>query len=141
MDAGAMRRAGVAIAPALVVGACAMLAAAPADARTSVPTITVLSNRADLVSDGDALVRVELPRGVAASRLRLTAGRRDVTHVLTRTGARTLTGLVDGLPVGRVALVARIRGPLRPSRRRHGPVVFTGRARPGVAARLYVTNH
>src|SRR3954470_1392517 len=141
MDAARVRRAGVAIAPALVVGACAMLSAVPADARTSVPTISVLSNRADLVSDGDALVRVTLPRGVRASRLRLTAGGRDVTRVLERTGARQLTGLVDGLRVGRVALVARIRGPLRPSRRRHGPVVFTGRARAGIAARLYVTNH
>src|SRR3954452_385228 len=104
----AMRRGRVAIAPAVVIGVLAVLSAAPADARTSVPTITVLSNRADLVSDGDALVRVELPRGVAASRLRLTAGGRDVTRVLKRTGARQLTGLVDALPVGRVALVARI---------------------------------
>ena len=69
-----MRRGGVAIAPALVIGAFAVLSAAPADARTSVPTIAVLSNRADLVSDGDALVRVTLPRQVRASRLRLTAG-------------------------------------------------------------------
>src|SRR4051794_15696801 len=136
-----MRRAGVAITPALVIGACAVLSAAPADARTSVPTIAVLSNRADLVSDGDALVRVTLPRGVQASRLRLTAGGRDVTRVLKRTGARQLTGLVDALAVGRVALVARIRGPLRSSRRRQGPVSFTGRVRPRIAARLYVTNH
>src|SRR3954465_7294769 len=122
MDAARVRRAGGAIAPALVVGACAMLSAVPADARTSVPTVSVLSNRADLVSDGDALVRVTLPRGVQASRLRLTAGGRDVTRVLKRTGARQLTGLVDALPVGRVTLVARIRGPLRSSRRRQGPV-------------------
>src|SRR4051794_34902833 len=109
----AMRRGRMANASAVVIGVLAVLSAAPADARPSVPTITVLSNRADLVSDGDALVRVKLPRGVQASRLRLTAGRRDVTRVLKRTGARTLTGLVDALPVGRVALVARIRGPLR----------------------------
>src|SRR4051812_7809658 len=141
-----MRRAGVAIAPALVIGVCAVLSAAPADARTSVPTIAVLSNRADLVSDGDALVRVTAPRGVRASRLRLTAGGRDVTRVLVHTGTRQLTGLVTGLPVGRVALVARIRGPLASARRRargrrQRPVVFTGRARARIAARLYVTNH
>src|SRR3954451_13482 len=141
-----MKRGGMAIVPALVIGAIAVLSAAPADARTSVPTIAVLSNRADLVSDGDALVRVKLPPGVRASRLRLTAGGRDVTRVRTQTGARQLTGLVDGLPVGRVALVARIRRPLRAAGRRtagrrHGPVVFTGRVRPGIAARLYVTNH
>src|SRR4051794_33056659 len=129
-----MRRRGATIPPALLAAALALLFAAPAEARTSVPTIAVLSNRADLVSDGDALVRVTLPPGVRASRLRLTAGRRDVTRVLRHTGTRQLTGLVEGLAVGRVALVARIRGPLGSSRRRtpgrrHGPVVFTGRLR------------
>src|SRR4051794_40800517 len=141
-----MRRGRVAIVPPLVIAALALLSAAPANARTAVPTIKVLSNRADLISDGDALVRVTVPHGVRASRLRLTAGGRDVTRVLVHTGTRQLTGLVTGLAVGRVALVARIRGPLgftrrRAAGRRHGPVVFTGRARPGIAARLYVTNH
>src|SRR4051794_1969324 len=105
----------------LAVVACALVAAAPADARTSAPKISVLSNRADLVSGGDALVRVTLPRGVKPSRLRLTAGRRNVTRVLHRTGARQLEGLVEGLPLGRVALTARVRR--------------------GRAARLQVTNH
>src|SRR3954468_6072151 len=105
----------------LAVVACALVAAAPADARTSAPKISVLSNRADLVSGGDALVRVTLPRGVKAGRLRLTAGHRNVTRVLKRTGRRQLTGLVTKLRVGRVPLTARIRK--------------------GSAARLYVTNH
>src|SRR4051795_5211504 len=95
--------------------------AGAAEARAPAPRIAVLSNRADLVSGGDALVRVTLPSGVKASRLRLTAGRRDVTPVLHRTGAHQLTGLVGGLRVGRVALTARIRS--------------------ASAARLFVTNH
>lgn len=86
------------------------------------PRIQVLSNRADLVSGGDALVRVTLPRKVKPSRLKLTAGKRNVTKSLTPTGARTLEGVVTGLPNGRVALTARIR-------------------RRGSAARLNVTNH
>src|SRR4051794_9848670 len=106
---------------ALVTCVAALLAAAPAEARMAAPKITVLSNRADLVSAGVTLVRVTLPRGVKPSRLRFTAGRRTVTHSLHRTGPRTLDGLVRGLPVGRTALVARIRR--------------------GSAARLYVTNH
>src|SRR3954469_20164354 len=105
----------------LAVVACALVAAAPADAKTSAPKIIVLSNRADLVSGGDALVRVTLPRGVKASRLRLKAGHRNVTSVLHRTGKRQLTGLVKRMHVGRVSLTARVR---------HGR-----------AARLYVTNH
>ena len=51
-----------------------LLAAVPA-AAAPVPRIEVLSNRADLVSGGDALVRVTVPRGVKPSRLRFTAGR------------------------------------------------------------------
>ena len=111
---------------ALAVAACAavVLAAAvapAADARVPAPRIKVLSNRADLVSGGDAFVRVTLPHGVKASRLRLRAGRRDVTRVLHRTGRRRLEGVVRRLRVGRVALVATIRR--------------------GGAARLFVTNH
>src|SRR3954470_15244069 len=85
------------------------------------PQVKVLSNRADLVSGGDALVSVTLPRGVKTSRLRVRAGSRNVTSALRRTGSRSLVGLVRKLPVGRVALTARISG--------------------GSAARLYVTNH
>jgi hypothetical protein len=108
---------------AVAVAACAgaLLAPAAAEARTPAPRIKVLSNRADLVSGGDALVRVTLPRGVRASRLRLMAGRRNVTRVLRRTGRRRLDGRVRGLRRGRVPLTARIRR--------------------GGAARLRVTNH
>ena len=116
----------------------ALLAAAPAEARTPAPRIQVLSNRADLVSGGDAYVRVTLPRGVRASRLRLTAGRRDVTRVLERMGRRRLEGVVTGMRVGRVPLVARIRGS---GRRSGGGLALTARVRPGSAARLWVTNH
>jgi hypothetical protein len=111
---------------ALAVTACAAallaaVAAPLADARVPAPRIKVLSNRADLVSGGDAFVRVTLPRGVKASRLRLKAGRRDVTRVLHRTGRRRLEGVVRRLRVGRIALIARVRR--------------------GGAARLFVTNH
>src|SRR5688572_15357734 len=86
------------------------------------PRIKVLSNRADLVSGGDALVRVTLPRGVKASRLQLKAGRRNVTRALRREGqSRRLIGLVRGLRVGRVPLTSSIRR--------------------GGAARLVLTNH
>ena len=107
----------VACAGALLAG----IAGAPANARMPAPRIKVMSNRADLVFGGDAFVRVTLPRGVKASRLRLRAGRRGVTRVLHRTGRRRLEGVVRRLRVGRIPLVARIR---------HGG-----------AARLIVTNH
>jgi hypothetical protein len=108
---------------ALVLAACAGagLAASTADASVGTPRIQVLSTRADLVSGGDAYVRVTLPPGVDASRLRLTAARRNVTRDVTHMGGRRVEGVVDGMPVGRIPLVARIRG--------------------GGAARLFVTNH
>src|SRR3954447_1181360 len=106
---------------ALVACAIALLCAASADARMTPPRIQVLSNRADLVSGGDALVRVTLPKKVKASRLKLTVGKRNVTRSVTKVSARQLEGEIDRLPNGRVALTARIRR--------------------GSAARLYVTNH
>ena len=48
-------------------------------AESAAPEIKVLSNRADLVSGGDALVEVPPPRGTDAARLKVTLGRRDVT--------------------------------------------------------------
>jgi hypothetical protein len=53
--------------------ACAFGAAAPAFAASPSPQIRVLSNRADLVSGGDALVEV-VPAGA-----RVEVGGRDVT--------------------------------------------------------------
>src|SRR5690348_1722222 len=106
---------------ALMAFVIALLSAASADARMPAPRIQVLSNRADLVSGGDALVRVTLPKKVKASRLKVTAGKRNVTRSLTKVSARQLEGLVTGLPNKRIALTARIRR--------------------GSAARLYVTNH
>jgi hypothetical protein len=106
---------------ALCAGAVAAMAGVvPASSRPAAPKIRVLSNRADLVSGGDALVQVKLPPGVRPSRLTLTAGRRDVTRVLKRRGRRRLIGVV---------------------RRLHGRVPLTARIRDGAAARLLVTNH
>jgi hypothetical protein len=107
---------------ALLAGvAGALVLAAVPNAMAAAPRIKVLSNRADLVSGGDALVRVTLPKGVKSKRLKLTAGRRNVTRALKPAGGRGLEGLVTGLGPGRNVLTARIRG--------------------GRAARLIVTNH
>jgi hypothetical protein len=116
-----LRTAGIALLAVSAVAFAAMAAVVPASSRTAAPKIKVLSNRADLVSGGDALVRVTLPRGVKASRLELTAGRRNVTRVLKHEGRRRLFGVVRRMRVGSVPLTATIQG--------------------GGAARLIVTNH
>ena len=62
--------------------------------------IKVLSNRADLISGGDALVEVDPPPGMAASVLKVRLNGRDVTSQFSATGSG-LMGLVTGLAEGR----------------------------------------
>ncbi|MEA2389899.1 MAG: hypothetical protein QOK31_8 [Solirubrobacteraceae bacterium] len=73
------------------------------------PVIQVLSNRADLISSGDVLVAVRLPRGTRPSRVRVYAGSRNVTRAFARRANRRYEGLVTRLRVGRTVL--RVRAP------------------------------
>jgi len=72
--------------------------------------IRVLSNRADLVSGGDVLVAVDLPDGVAASDVRVTAGTRDVTSAFAMRPNGQFEGLVEGLAEGANLLQAEAGG-------------------------------
>ncbi len=80
--------------------------------------VSVLSNRADLISGGGALVAVRVPRGVRARTVHVRVGKRDVTHRFVRRGQR-LVGLVGGLRLGRN--VVRATAP----RARAGRIVVT----------------
>ena len=60
--------------------------------------IDVLSSRADQVSGGDALVRVEAPKGLM-KRLRVERNGTDITSAFARRDG-ALEGLVEGLRVG-----------------------------------------
>lgn len=62
--------------------------------------IRTLSNRADLVSGGDALMEVVLPRGSAGVNLKVTADGRDVTSAFSRGSDGRTVGLVSGLASG-----------------------------------------
>jgi hypothetical protein len=72
--------------------------------------IEVLSNRADLISAGDALVGVRTPAGVSASEVRVFDDGREVTGAFTVLGQRRLEGRVAGLGRGRNRLSARAPG-------------------------------
>jgi LPXTG-motif cell wall-anchored protein len=75
-------------------------AAAPAgDVR-----IEVLSGRGDLVTGGDALLRVVLPAGTSAEGLRVTDDGRDVTAAFSG----GLDGLVTGLALGTNVVTAQL---------------------------------
>jgi hypothetical protein len=89
----------------LVVGALPAESASRAAAGPL--TIQVLSNRADLVSGGDALVAVDLPAGVKASQVQVTVGGRDVTSAFALRPNGRFEGLVDGLALGANEIRAR----------------------------------
>ena len=90
---------------------------APADADAAPVKLKVLSSRADLVSGGDALVRVT---GVERARgLRVRLGRRDVSRRFKRRPNGHVEALLRGIPNRAVALTAR-------AGRRGGRLAITG---------------
>ena len=87
----------------LVMGAGTALAA------TEPLTIKVLSNRADLISAGDALVEVTSPSGVDAGRIAVSVDGRDVTSQFAARPNGRFMALLDGLKNGEN--VVRASGP------------------------------
>lgn len=74
------------------------------------PVIKVLSNRADLISGGDALVEVLLPAGADASTLRMSLNGQDVSsQFAARPNGRVMAQLT-GLALGDNTLTARLGG-------------------------------
>src|SRR5712691_9150643 len=88
--------------------------------------IVSLSNRADLISGGDALLEVRVPKNVPLNQVSLRLNGRDVTAAFeTDAAARTLRGVVTDLAHGDNEFVAEAGG------RGHGEP----------QARLRITNH
>ena len=98
---------------ALVAAALLALTPAPADAGKrkpkGAPTITTISNRADLISAGDALVAVTPPRGVKERRLRMRLNGENVTDEFKVRPNGRFEARLEGLQVGTNALTARVR--------------------------------
>ncbi|HEX7435919.1 MAG TPA: DUF6351 family protein [Caldimonas sp.] len=86
-------------------------------------TIQTLSNRADLISGGSALMEVKLPAGAIATQLKVDVDGTDVTPAFTTLGNGRTLGVVTGL--------------------KNGANVVTAKSANGtfVAARVTVTNH
>jgi len=73
--------------------------------------IRTLSNRADLISDGDALLEITAPPGTINSGvLKITRNGADVTSAFTPTAKGTLMGVVTGLVNGENVIEATVRG-------------------------------
>jgi hypothetical protein len=70
--------------------------------------IDVLSDRADLISGGEALVAVAVPRGEHASKLRMTLNRHNVSSEFAVRANGSYEGMLTGLRVGANKLVAML---------------------------------
>ena len=96
---------------ALVLSACLATVVTPALAHDDDDDLEIvtLSNRADLISGGDALIEVRVPEHAALGKVKLKLNGRDVTGAFTANkSARTLRGLVTTLVDGDNDLVAEI---------------------------------
>ncbi len=81
------------------------------DAASAPPQISTLSNRADLVSGGDALVAVDFPSDVHAADLAMTLNGNDVSAAFAADASGTrVVGLVTGMVEGPNKLVASAKG-------------------------------
>ena len=123
--AGARRRLAVRVATAIAASLCAVTivgaTAATTTSAASVRTIEVLSNRADLVTGGDALLAIELAPGTDPSTIDVALNGADVTSRFALRENGRFEALVTGLDVGNNTFVAS------------GPV--------GKARQLTITNH
>ncbi len=68
--------------------------------------IRTLSNRADMVSGGDAMIELILPARATIAGLKVTASGRDVTSAFTVTSSGRILGLVTGLTTGANVIAA-----------------------------------
>ncbi|MEP7067752.1 MAG: DUF6351 family protein [Usitatibacter sp.] len=83
--------------------------------------IKTLSNRADLVSGGNAYVEIVMPEGKAIAGLSVTVGGRDVTSAFATRPSGRILGVITGLAIGDNVVLASYQG--------------------NVTARLTINNH
>jgi Tannase-like family of unknown function (DUF6351) len=101
---------------ATLIALVAVLAlAAPAAAKSPKPKLSVLSSKPDMVSGGDALVAVDVPKGSKAAKVRVRRNGRNVTGSFSASDSspRRLVGLVGGLAEGPNNLTAIVGGSSR----------------------------
>jgi hypothetical protein len=97
------------------------VAPAAVDSAQAPLEIKVVSNRADLVSGGDALVEIILPPRVLAAAVRVDVDGRDVTGAFDQRSNGRFMGVVQGL--------------------KNGANVVTAKAKGAATATLTITNH
>jgi len=89
----------------VALAGAAILFAAPAMAATHDFEVKVLSSPPEMVTGGDALVQVSIPKNVPPKKATVSLNGTDVTgELVLDAGRRTLTGLLTGLRLGDNAL-------------------------------------
>src|SRR5438445_7869297 len=96
----------------LALGAVFLVAAQAGEDRSpSNFEIVTLSNRADLISGGDALVEVRVPKTVPLQQVKLSLNGRDVTATFRADStARVMRGVLTGMVPGRNDFLADSKG-------------------------------
>ena len=111
------------------MAATLVVAAPSATPTTAVPEIRMLSNRADLISGGDALIEIKFPGGRSQG-LRVTADDRDVTSTFRKRPSGRIIGRLTGLTLGKNVLRASLPdgsgAQLVVTNHRNGGPVFSG---------------
>ena len=98
----------------------------PKGAAHAIREIAVLSNRADLISGGDALVAIDLGH-VDASAVKVTLNGNDITNAFAVRENGQYEGLVTGLRVGKNVLVARPAPRHHHGKSKHANEIVIGR--------------
>jgi uncharacterized tannase-like protein DUF6351 len=94
----------------LVLAGCVVIPSASGDpGNGGQPQLVVLSNRADLVSGGDALVQVVLPGRIDPSSVRVSLNGADVTSAFAVRPNGAYEGVVTGLSNGVNDLMATVK--------------------------------
>lgn len=94
----------------LLAGVMLFSAVAVARADAAPLTIRVLSNRADLISGGDALIAIDLPAGANAADLAVDLDGADVSDAFAARADGSIKGLLTGLSEGAHTLTATLPG-------------------------------
>lgn len=93
------------------IAAIAILAILGSTAAEAAPLkIKVLSSRADLVSGGDALVRIGVKKKSDARKLKVKLGKRNVTKQFSRRENGQIEALLKGIPNRSRKLKAKVPG-------------------------------
>jgi len=94
----------------VIAPSAASAAAVSAPALGRLTLVTVSNPRPELVSGGEALVRVDVPQHVRPTAVQVTSDGHDVTSSFRVQSDGTLLGLVTGLRIGRNRIVASAEG-------------------------------